>query len=233
MINLESMRFQNQDGRLFSIRLLRKNEYYGDDDAFLYNLDEPSVEFFDASGFDTQENSEILGYFTGIRCVISEIFSERAQRSLPFSEHLAVWSISDHNLAHVQQWIAANLSELEKEFIRDLPFLPVSKKATETPVAKPRKTAVMPISPPRAHQDILEERHVLEVGLPAQACADPLDSCERSASFLQQQLEAALRTLDIAETAESDNKAAAVQVRLHILDAKRQVLKALGLLYKV
>lgn len=233
MINLESMRFKNQDGRLFSIRLLRKNEYYGDDDAFLYNLDEPSVEFFDASGFDTQENFEILGYFTGIRCVISEIFSERAQRSVPFSEHLAVWSISDHNLAHVQQWIAANLSEVEKEFIRDLPFLPLSKKSKEIPVAKPRKTAATPVNSPRAHQDVLEERREFEVGLPAQACADPVDSCERSASFLQQQLEAALRTLDIAETAESDNKAVAVQVRLNILDAKRQVLKALSLLYKV
>lgn len=232
MINLESMRFKNQDGRLFSIRLLRKNEYYGDDDALLYSLDEPSVEFFDASGFDTQENSGILGYFTGIRCVVSEIFSERAQRSLPFSEHLAVWSISDHNLAHVQQWIAANLSEAEKEFIRDLPFLPLAKGVAESPLSKSRKAVVMPITLPRAHQDALEEPRVLEMGLPAQACVDPMDTCEHSASFLQQQLEAALRTLDISETLESDNKVVAVQVRLHILDAKRQVLKALSLLYK-
>lgn len=226
MINLESLRFTNDDGRLFSIRLLRKNEYYGDDDAFLYSLDEPSVEFFDASGFDAQEDSGILGYFTGIRCVVSEIFSAREQRTLPFSEHLSIWCISDYNLATVQQWIMAHLTALEQIFIKDLPHLSVPKKHQ-----KAAKT-LHKFTPPRAFQDMLEQRVIIEPGLPAVACADMSDECERTSGFLQQQLEAALRTLDIAETAESDGKATGVQVRLHILDAKRQVLRALALLYK-
>jgi hypothetical protein len=221
MSDQKSLRFTNDDGRIFSIRLLRKNEYYGDGDALCYELEEPSVEFFDASGFDTQ--TEILGYFTGIRCAISEIFTERAQRTVAFGEHLSVWNISEQNIFDVQCWLQLNLMPLEKAFIKTA-SMPLKENVTKSP----RKTNTH-----RAYQDILEDRVIVEPNLPTLPCVDEIDIVPTiPTSFLRQQLEAALRTLDIAETSEDDHSAQGLQVRLHILDAKRHILKALASLSK-
>jgi hypothetical protein len=223
----EPLQITNEDERRFTIRLLRKDEKLGDDDRVFYEQDEPSLEFFDASGFDSEEEQHIMGYFTGIRCPISELFVVENDRSIDFREHLAIWNISERSIACIQIWLLHQLNEAEKEFVRTLPlfsyiqtFIEVDSVIEQLDEADDEMAALLRLhrtSPP-----------------PTLPPPEPAEEDEQThhTDFVQQELEEAMRALDLAEAAENQWKQGDVKLRLRILAAKRQTLKAIALLNK-
>lgn len=218
----DPLQITNADERRFTIRLLRKYENYGDDDRMTYEYDEPSLEFFDASGFDAEEEQQIMGYFTGIRCIISELFVEVHERSVSFREHLSIWNISEESILTIKIWLLQQLNEEEKCFIKMLPaFLHVKTTVNEHDIYDARTL-----------ESIMQE---MDTAAPTKAKEDvvPFSTHEESThrvDFVQQELEEAIRALDLAEAAESQWKTGDVELRLRILSAKRQTLKAIALL---
>lgn len=214
----EPLQITNEDERRFTIRLLRKDEKLGDDDRVFYEQDEPSLEFFDASGFDSEEERYIMGYFTGIRCTISELFVEIDERSIDFREHLAIWNISEQSIASIQIWLLQQLSETEKEFVRMLPMF----------------SPIQALAELESHESILESMidkvNDLMMSPHLNATTPPEEEPVHCTDFVQQELEEAMRALDLAEAAENQWKQGDVKLRLCILAAKRQTLKAIALL---
>lgn len=233
-MSTQPLRFKNQDGRYFTVRLLRKNEMYGDDEAFIYDADEPSLEFFDASGFDWQEEPEIYGYFTGIRCRVSEVFVEKIEKDMPINNHLLTWNISEYDISAIQHWLINQLDVDEQQFIDkrflnctqiilpDTPFLDqCSEEEDETVPSFLQSSCYDPAN--FAEMGEFEEEDNEEDNLDEASQMDKI-------SFLQQELAAALRALDLAEAADNRWKVGDVQVRIHVLAAKQQILKAISLI---
>lgn len=216
----ELLQITNEDERRFTIRLLRKDEKLGDDDRVFYEQDEPSLEFFDASGFDSEEERYIMGYFTGIRCTISELFVEIDDRSIDFREHLAIWNISEQSIASIQIWLLQQLSETEKEFVRMLPMF----------------SPIQTLAELESHESVLDAMIdkvndlMMSPRLNLNTTAPPEEEQGHRTDFVQQELEEAMRALDLAEAAENHWKQGNVKLRLRILAAKRQTLKAIALL---
>lgn len=217
----ELLQITNEDERRFTIRLLRKDEKLGDDDRVFYEQDEPSLEFFDASGFDSEEEQHIMGYFTGIRCPISELFVAENDRSIDFREHLAIWNVSERSIACIQIWLLHQLDEIEKEFVRPLPmfsyiqtFIEVDSVIDQLDEEDDELAALL-----RLHRS----PSIAPPPEPEEEPTHPVD-------FVQQELEEAMRALDLAEAAENQWKQGNVKLRLRILAAKRQTLKAIALL---
>lgn len=219
----EPLQITNEDERRFTIRLLRKYENYGDDDRLTYEHDEPSLEFFDASGFDSEEEQQIMGYFTGIRCIISELFVEVHERSAAFREHLSIWNISEESIFFIKIWLLQQLSEEEKGFINMLPAFPYLKTTINTDK----------IYDARSIESIMQEIRTESL---TEESIVPLSTDEETqhhrVDFVQQELEEAIRALDLAEAAETRWKEGDIELRLRILSAKRQTLKAIALLNK-
>lgn len=215
----------NNDGRRITLRLLRKDDRYGDDEGDIYALDEPSVEFFDASGFDEPDQVDILGYFTGIRCLISAVFVEQLQRTEQLNEHFAVWNISEKNLDAVRSWLDTNLTSTESKFI--------NIKQTHKPSLPAKKSANIPDSSNPMYDfeqmmDDIAAQNRVYCSNAMNATAEPHSG---DTAFIQQQLENALRALDLAETAENQWQQGDVKSRQHILQAKTEILYAIALLY--
>ncbi|EIJ41317.1 hypothetical protein BegalDRAFT_0397 [Beggiatoa alba B18LD] len=214
--------FSNDDGRRFSVKILRKSENYGDDDALTYHVEEPSLEFFDATGFDEfSEEEPILGYFTGIRCLISELFIELQHRSTQLADNFAVWNISETNLTTVRHWLVKHLNTAEKAFICldniDMQVLPVAVHTTESFTAFD------------ALMDRIEpEEETCAASARRQAMSKAANSVSSHSLLLE--LERALQALDKAEVLETQWKTGVVQTRLHLLSAKKHILKIIALL---
>lgn len=220
MARYNTLRFVNDDGRCFSIRILRKKDYYGDDESLTYQEDEPSLEFFDATGFDLQEEREILGYFTGIRCEISALFVHTISLDSPINEHLWIWNISEKNIQHIKDWLLTQLNEQEKQFIdlnqvnhTRIPRPPDEDSLLDTQIASSLEEITM----------ITEEEVVHS--------AETSPTISQSVNSISlQQLQLAIQALDLAEQAEEQWQQGQVQVRLHILAAKKNILRAIALL---
>lgn len=211
----EPLQITNKDQRRFTIRLLRKEEKLGEDERLTYDQDEPSLEFFDASGFDEEDQQHIMGYYTGVRCAISELFVDIQQRSDIFSEQLSFLNISEDSILSIQLWLSYQLTEEEKTFIE--PFSDLLHN----------KTAIHHLCGGFEFESEPEESPE-EITLP-----DPNPEEEtRRTNFVQRELEEAIRALDLAEAAENQWKEGNVELRLRILSAKRQTLKAIALLNK-
>lgn len=198
----------NADKRPLTFHILRKDDFFGDDDASLYTNDEPSIEIFEAAGFEGE--AEILGFFTGIRCLVSEVFIGAQNTSSQFVENMALWSISTENIITIQQWLQESLTEEEQCYIQDLPL--VSNTSPTASVA----------------QSVFTGEATAE--LPIQSCA--LNETTPPPSFTFEQLEQALHVLNLAENAEQAWKQGQIDIRLHILKAKQELLQAIALLHK-
>ena len=222
------MRFKNDDGRKFAIRILRKFDQYGDDDAFTYEQDEPSIELFEATGFDGEE-ADILGYFTGIRCSVGTLFLEMHDRSESVNDEFAVWNISEENIEAIKHWLVAQLTDTEKQHVS----VPLTLKPYVSNPAKRASQSQIPSASALLPESETPPLHFDETAMPRMACCDPHTHPNSGKQFLQQELEAALRALDLAETAESQWKHGEVQVRLRIIAAKKQILQAIALLNTV
>jgi len=222
------MRFNNDDGRKFAIRILRKFDQYGDDDAFTYEQDEPSIELFEATGFDGEE-ADILGYFTGIRCSIGTLFLDRHERSDAVNDEFAVWNISAENIEAIKHWLVTQLTETEKAHVPVpltlKPYVPKPMTRASQSHMPSTSTAALP-SGVETPMDSDADAAVM----PRMVCCDPHTHSSNGKPFLQQELAAALQALDLAETAESQWQHGEVQVRLRIIAAKKQILQAIALL---
>lgn len=217
------LQLTNEDGLLLTVRLLRKNDAYGDDDAFIYDKEEPSLEVFDASGFE--EEPEIYGYFTGIRFPVGELFVEKIDEGSTISEHFSIWGIAESNVALMQNWLVSQLHEDEKDFI-DIAWLEQTK-------FMPTKTSISAQKPPYHPNNIFRE---IEKNIDFEEFEDELEEefdefeneeDEDRNHFVLQELDAALRALDLAESADNYWKHGHVELRLCILAAKKQILKAI------
>ncbi|MEZ5673156.1 MAG: hypothetical protein R3E08_12585 [Thiotrichaceae bacterium] len=164
-----------------------------------------------------------MGYFTGIRCVISELFVEIHERSAAFREHLSIWNISEESIFFIKIWLLQQLNEEEKGFINMLPAFPYLKMTINTDK----------IYDARSIESIMQE--IRTESLPEESIV-PLSTDEETqhhrVDFVQQELEEAIRALDLAEAAETHWKEGDIELRLRILSAKRQTLKAIALLNK-
>jgi len=207
------MRFINDDGRCFITRLVRKADYYGDNNSLIYQAEEPSIEFFDATGIQIQRT---LGYFTGIHCKISTLFVKEIDLATPINEHLWVWNISETNIEEIKIWLLTQLNETEKQFI-DL------TQIHRTKIPRPPDEKV---DTEMTEDDVIFneidtiENEIVPENLPVIS----------HNHFLQQQLIIAMQALDLAEKSEENWQQGQVQLRLRILTAKKNVLRALALL---
>ncbi|MEK7992020.1 MAG: hypothetical protein VSS52_013500 [Thiotrichaceae bacterium] len=219
------LQLTNEDGLLLTVRLLRKNDAYGDDDAFIYDKDEPSLEVFDASGFE--EEPEIYGYFTGIRFIVGEIFVEQIDEDSIISEHFSIWGISEITVALMQNWLVKQLSEDEKHFV-DASWL---EKTKFTPTKHSMSTPkTMPYHPNNLFREIEKNMDFDEFEDEFDEFEDEFKDEEDNINhFVLQELDAALRALDLAESADNQWKQGNVNLRLYILAAKKQILKAIQL----
>ncbi|ALG68422.1 hypothetical protein [Beggiatoa leptomitoformis] len=208
--------FYNDDGRRFSVKILRKSENYGDDDALTYYEDEPSLEFFDATGFEAFSDEPILGYFTGIRCLISELFIDAQNRPTQLTESFAVWNISEANLTTVHHWLLKHLTEQERNFV---PY--AEREATD--IVPP---AIKLSSFDRVMDEISPDASVCVPSIPSPMIGNKTNSN----NMIQQQLATALHALDIAETTETSWNTGTIQARLHIMAAKKHILQTIALL---
>ncbi|WP_353570141.1 hypothetical protein [Candidatus Albibeggiatoa sp. nov. BB20] len=218
------LQLTNEDGLLLMVRLLRKDDAYGDDDAFIYDKEEPSLEVFDASGFE--EEPEIYGYFTGIRFTVGVLFVEQIDEGSTISEHFSIWGISEASVAMMQNWLVNQLSEEEKHFI-DITWLEKTQ-FTPTKTSMPT-TKAAPYHPNNLFREI-------EKNMDFEEFEDELDDFDEFDEeeddrnhFVLQELDAALRALDLAESADNQWKHGNVNLRLYILAAKKQILKAIQL----
>ncbi len=215
----------NEDGLLLTVRLLRKNDAYGDDDAFTYDKDEPSLEVFDASGFE--EEPEIYGYFTGIRFTVGELFVEQIEDGTAISENFSIWGISESTVAIMQNWLVKQLSELEKGFI-DISWLEKTKFTPTQQISMPKKS---PYHPSNLFREIEKSLDFEEFENESEEDFEEYENDEDDDRyhFVLKELDAALRALDLAETADNQWKQGHVELRLCILAAKKQILKAIQL----
>jgi hypothetical protein len=204
------LQLTNEDGLSLTIRLLRKNDAYGDDDALVYDKDEPSVEIFDASGFE--ELPEIYGYFTGIRLTVGNLFVENIDCS-NMNEHFAVWGISEHIIALIQHWLVQQLSGDEKNFI-DINYLERTRLAPE-------------IAEPQAYNPNCAANQFTDTATTDFATFENLFGQQHSHNFIIKELNNALQALDLAESADVEWQQGRVRLRLYILAAKKQILKAI------
>lgn len=198
----------NADKRPLTFHILRKGDFFGDDDTSLYTNEEPSIEIFEAAGFE--EETEVLGFFTGIRCLVSEVFVGAQNTKSQFAENMALWSISTENMIVIQKWLQEGLTEFEQCYIQNLPLVlpPSSSISPSTPMFTGEATAELPI----------------------QSCA--LNEATPPPSFTSEQLEQALHALNLAENAEQTWKQGQVDIRIHILKAKQELLQAIALLHQ-
>jgi hypothetical protein len=194
---------------------LRKEEKLGEDERLTYDQDEPSLEFFDASGFDEEDEQHIMGYYTGIRCVISELFVDIPRRSVTFSQQLAFLNISEDSIFSIQLWLSHQLTEQEKTFIE--PWSDLLQSRTPTKLLD-------------NNFEFNEERE--EATEEMMLSDSNIEEETRRTNFVQRELEEAIRALDLAEAAENQWKEGDIELRLRILSAKRQTLKAIALLNK-
>lgn len=196
----------NDDGRRFHVRLVRTLAVAGSGD------NNPVVEFFDASSVD-EEGDEDLGYFTGIRCEVGQLFTTAFEvggsTDTLFNEELPVWNISEANINAVQQWLLDILSEKERGQLR------VARPATGQDTAEPDAAEAAEISCLTPSYSASPE---LEKDIP--------QPTERELQ-LELQLNALLRALDQAEGLEQRWTEGNVEVRLQLLKAKHHILKAL------
>jgi len=225
---MKPLQLTNEDGLLLTVRLLRKDDAYGDDDALIYDKEEPSLEIFDASGFE--EEPEIYGYFTGIRFTVSALFVEQIEEGSAISEHFSIWGISEANVALIQNWLVCQLSDEEKQFIDESWLEQTKFTPTHTPTISTPSAKTSPYHPSNLFKEI-------EKNLEFDEFEDELeefdefeeDEEEDRNHFVLQELDAALRALDLAESADNQWKHGKVELRLSILAAKKQVLKAIQL----
>ncbi|MCV6638146.1 hypothetical protein [Candidatus Albibeggiatoa sp. nov. NOAA] len=221
---IKPLQLTNEDGLLLTVRLLRKNDAYGDDDAFIYDKEEPSLEVFDASGFE--EEPEIYGYFTGIRFTVGELFVEKIEEGSTISEHFSIWGISEASVILMQNWLVSQLSEEEKSFI-DIAWLEKTKlMPTKTSLPAPKST---PYHPNNLFREIEKNLDFEEFEEELEDFDEFDDEEDDRNHFVLQELDAALRALDLAESADNQWKHGGVELRLCVLAAKKQILKAIQL----
>lgn len=206
------LRFVNEDGRYFTTRIVRKNDYCGEDDLLIYQEDEPSLEFFDATDVSLQPEQKLFGYFTGIRCKISNLFVKEINLTAPINEHLWVWNISTANITEVKVWLLTQLNEIERQFI-DL------TQIHHTKILRPpdEDFEIEIVREDDAFDEIVKETSIEKI----------VTNQENS---VQQQLHIAMQALDLAEKEEKNWQQGQVQLRLHILSAKKNILRAIALL---
>ncbi|MCP4700663.1 MAG: hypothetical protein GY862_27985 [Gammaproteobacteria bacterium] len=204
---MKSFQIINEDGRPFFIRLIRKNEHHGEEDKLIYREDEPLLEFFDA---DNQEEGDGLGYFTGLRCTIGTLFKTAFETGgaadILFNQDLPMWNISHQHITAIQEWVLQQLDPGEVSFIN-------KNNSLAVPVACGTKETCQ--TPPQEKQTGRANR---EHDAPA------------GSTPLRQQLASIIEALDTAEISEKNWRNGDVKIRLQILAAKKNVLKAFALL---
>jgi len=156
-----------------------------------------------------------MGYYTGIRCVISELFVDIPRRSVTFSQQLAFLNISEDSIFSIQLWLSHQLTEQEKTFIE--PWSDLLQSRTPTKLLD-------------NNFEFNEERE--EATEEMMLSDSNIEEETRRTNFVQRELEEAIRALDLAEAAENQWKEGDIELRLRILSAKRQTLKAIALLNK-
>jgi hypothetical protein len=119
---MPALQIVNADQRRLYVRLVRKDEFYGDNDDLRHASDEPLLEFFDASPPHRSDGNG-LGYYTGVRCAVSVLFAtafeQGSEADTLFNESLPMWSVSPENIAAIQTWLQQQLSHEEQSFFNN------------------------------------------------------------------------------------------------------------------
>ncbi len=214
--NSLAFQIRNRDGRQFNIRLVRQNSACGADDSLIHRDEEPMLEFFDAS-YPDEESANALGYFTGIRCTVGTLFQSAfelgGQADELFNESLPIWNISSEEVAAIQDWVMLQLEAGEKHFVRQAGH-GRRKEEEEGPELACTWTPPPPEEP--------------KPGIIAELPRETGKSEEASA--LVPKLLALLQSLDELEHEEATWRMNGVQPRLHLLEAKQNLLRALAAL---
>lgn len=236
----------NNDGRRFHVRL-SSHSYQGHaaEDGL------PVIEFFDAStsdgASDTSDVENDLGYFTGIRCSIATLFETAFELGSAadtlFNENFPIWNIEETEIGMIQNWVSGLLSEQQQLVLAQALLTNKSKKTqisqgqqenwepdTQSDLACLSKLVSEPTSeavPPFSPEAELLVPTIEEVAEPA-STASPARS--HTAMQLEMQLHAILAALDQAESLDKSWHDGEVKLRLHLLKAKQQVLKAIAFL---
>ena len=196
----------NDDERHFAVRLVRKHERYGSSDEAVHSGDEPVVELFDATSLEP--GSEDFGYFTGVRCrvgcLFATAFESGDEADVLLNESLPMWNISAENLNAIQKWLRRQLHEEELTGLEEC-----GEEFPDTVAA----ACIPSIEPLEA---------------PAHSSIPPPSACR--ITDMQQGLLRLLSDLDALEQLDPAWRTGDVRVRLRLLGAKKELLKALALL---
>jgi hypothetical protein len=210
-----SLQILNQDARRFSVRLVRTD-----------NTD-PHVEFFDVSSPQDE------AYFTGLRCSVETLFAnafeDGSAADVLFNEDFPMWGISADNISDIQAWLKSHLNPEElsgfTEFIKETHATTAKRKSPQAageaklPDADPAEAVRLT---PSANDASRPASETLSEALPPQSEADD--------TALPVILQRVLDLLDHAEQLDKSWQSGSIQLRLHVLNAKQESLRALALL---